>query len=43
MRRELEHAVEDERATLEETVAPIPAIVLDDIMCLKFDPEIDHH
>ena len=41
MRGELEHAVEDKRAALEEDVAPVPAIVLHDVVCLRLDPEVE--
>ena len=41
MRGELEHAVKDERAALEEDVAPVPAVVLDDIVSLGLDPKVE--
>jgi hypothetical protein len=41
MRSELKHAVEYERTTLEKAVAPVPAIVFDDMVCLRLDPEIE--
>ena len=37
----LKHAVKDKCAALEETVAPVPAIVLNDMMRLGLDPEIE--
>jgi hypothetical protein len=41
MRREFKHAIKDKRTTLEETVAPVPAIVLNNMVRLGFDPEIE--
>ena len=41
MRGELEHAVKDERTTLKEDVAPVPAVVLDDIVSLGLDPKVE--
>ena len=41
VRGELEDAVKDERTTLKEDVAPVPAVVLDDVMSLGFHPEIE--
>ena len=41
MRRELEDAVKDERTTLKEDVAPVPAVVLDDIVSLGLDPKVE--
>ena len=41
MRCHLEHAVENEATAGEEAVAPIPPIVLDDVMGLGFDPPIE--
>ena len=41
MRRELEHAVEHERAAREEAVAPVPPIILDDLVGLGFDPQVE--
>ena len=41
MRRELKHAVKYECATLEEAVAPVPAIVLDDVVGLGLNPKIE--
>ncbi len=41
MRRELKYAVKDECTTLEEAVAPVPAIVLNDMVCFGLDPEIE--
>lgn len=43
MRSQFEHAVEDERAALEEDVAPVPAIVLDDIVGFSLDPQIERN
>lgn len=40
MRGELEHAVEDQRTTLEENVAPVPAVVLYNVVSLGLDPEV---
>jgi hypothetical protein len=41
VRREFKHAIKNERATLEEAITPIPAIVLNDVVRLRFDPEIE--
>lgn len=41
MRRELEHAIEDQRASLEKDITPVPPIVLDDVVSLGLDPEIE--
>lgn len=41
VRRQLEHTIKDECATLEEHVTPIPAVILDDIMRLGLDPQIE--
>ena len=41
MRRELEDAVKDEVASLEEDVAPVPAVVFDDMVRLRLDPEVE--
>ncbi len=41
MRGELEHAIENESAALEEDVAPVPAIVLYNIVSLGLDPEVE--
>ena len=41
MRRELEDAVKDERTTLKEDIAPVPAVVLDDIVSLGLDPKVE--
>jgi hypothetical protein len=41
MRCELKHAVKDECTALEEAVAPVPAIVLNDMVRLGLDPEIE--
>ena len=43
MRRELKHAVKDKCTTLEEAVAPVPAIVLNDMVGLGLDPEIERN
>ena len=41
MRSELEDAIENESATLEKHVTPVPAIVLDDIMSLSLYPQVE--
>lgn len=38
---ELKHAIEYECSTLEKAIAPVPAIVLYDMVCLRLDPEIE--
>ena len=37
----LEHAIKDERATLEENVSPVPPVILDDLVGLGFDPQVE--
>ena len=37
----LEHAVKDERAALEENVAPVPAVVLHDVVRFGLYPKIE--
>ena len=39
---ELKHSIEYEGSTLEKAVAPVPAVVFDDMVCLGLDPEIEH-
>ena len=41
MRCHLEHAVKDEAAASEEAVAPIPSIILHDVVGLGLDPPIE--
>jgi len=41
MRCHLEHAVKDEAAASEEAVAPIPPVILDDVVGLGLDPPIE--
>jgi hypothetical protein len=41
MRRKLEHAVKDERTTLEEAIAPVPTVIPDHMVCFRFDPEVE--
>lgn len=36
----LEDTVKNQSTTLEETIAPVPAIVFDHVMRFSFDPEI---
>jgi hypothetical protein len=38
---EFKHAIKDECATLEEAVPPVPAIVLNNVVCLGLYPEIE--
>ena len=38
----LEHAIKDERATLEEDVAPVPPVILDDVVRFRLDPQVEH-
>lgn len=42
MRRHLEDAVEHERAALEEDVAPVPTVVLHNMVRLSLDPQVEH-
>ena len=39
--REFEDTVEHEGTALEEDIAPVPAIVLDDVVRLGLDPEVE--
>ena len=39
--REFEDAVEHEGTALEEDVAPVPAIVLDDVVSLCLNPDVE--
>jgi hypothetical protein len=41
MRGELEHAIKDKCAALKEAVAPVPTIILDDMVRLRLDPEVE--
>ncbi len=41
MWRELKHTIEDKSPTLEEHIAPVPAIVLDNVMSLSLHPQIE--
>jgi hypothetical protein len=41
MRRKLKHAVKDECTTLKEAVAPVPTVILDHMVRLRFDPEVE--
>jgi hypothetical protein len=41
MRCEFKHAVEYECTALEKAVAPVPAIVFNDVVRLRLDPEIE--
>lgn len=41
MRSELENAVKDEAAALEEDISPVPAIIFDYAMCFCFDPPVE--
>jgi hypothetical protein len=41
VRSELEHAIKNEIAALEENISPVPAIVLHNIVCLCFDPKVE--
>ena len=41
MGRKLKDAVESEAAALEEHVAPVPAVVFHDVVCLRLDPEVE--
>ena len=40
VRRELEDTIKDKGTTLEEDIAPVPAVVLDDIVRLGLDPKV---
>ena len=39
---ELEDAIKNERAALEEDVTPVPAVVLDDVVRFAFDPPVEN-
>jgi hypothetical protein len=39
--RHLKDAVEYEGATLEEDVTPVPPVILYDVVCLDFYPEVE--
>jgi hypothetical protein len=41
MRGHFKDPVKDQGSAFEENVAPIPAIVFDDAMCLRFDPYVE--
>ena len=41
MRRKLEDAIEDEGSTLEEYIAPVPAVIFDDMVSFSLDPEVE--
>lgn len=41
MRRKLKHAIKNERTTLKEAVAPVPAVILDHMVRFRFDPEVE--
>ena len=41
MRREFKDAVKYEGAALEEDVTPVPPVVLDDVVCFSFYPEVE--
>ena len=41
MRGHLEHAIKDEAAASEEAIAPIPPIILNDMVGLSLDPPIE--
>jgi hypothetical protein len=41
VRRELEDAIEYEGTALEEDVTPVPTIVLDNVVCFCFYPEVE--
>jgi hypothetical protein len=40
MRGQLKNAVEDESATLEEHITPVPSVVLHNIVSFRFYPEV---
>lgn len=42
MWRKLKHAVKDECTTLEEAVTPVPAVILDHMVCFRLDPEVEY-
>lgn len=41
MWRKLKHAIEDERTSLKEAVAPVPTVILDDMVRFRLDPEVE--
>ena len=41
MRRHLENTIEHEGPSFEETVAPVPSVVLDDMMSLLLHPDVE--
>lgn len=41
MRRQLENPIEHQIPPLKETVAPVPAIIFDDVVRFGFDPEVE--
>jgi hypothetical protein len=41
MRRKLKHAVKYERTSLKEAVAPVPTVILDDMVRFGLDPEVE--
>jgi len=41
VRSHFEDTIENEGTALEETVAPVPAIIFDDMVCFGLDPEIE--
>jgi hypothetical protein len=43
MRGQLEDTVKHKRAALEKHITPVPAIILDDIVCLGFDPKVKYN
>lgn len=43
MRRHFEDSVEHESATLEEDIAPVPAIIFDDMMSFGLDPKVKRY
>lgn len=40
---QFKYAVEDEGTTLEEYIAPVPSVILDDVVSLCFDPKIEQN
>ena len=41
MRREFEDTIKHESTALEEHIAPVPAVILHDIVRLSLDPQIE--
>ena len=37
----LEHTIKDEVTALEKDIAPVPAVILDNAVRFRFDPEIE--